>query len=200
MIKITKSLLIILIALNFLEQFFILLFLAIAHEMGHMAMAFFLGERPKKITLTVLGPIGFVENFENISDNKKIAILLAGPIVSLILIFTFKNNHNLMGANLVILLFNLLPIYPLDGGQIFFIIMSKRIGMLNANILSIKIAKIFLVFIYILGVIQMTLFLFNPSLIVLSLYLNKKSKEYYIKIYYSFFKKALGNVAKLHEV
>lgn len=185
------SALIDIIALNFLGQFFIFILMALAHEMGHMSVAFFFGERPKKIFLTLLGPIGFIENFENLPNNKKTPILIAGPLVSLVLIFIFRNYATFMRINFIILLFNMLPIYPLDGGQLLFLAMSKKMGILNANDFLFKIAKICLYAMFCLGLIQIILFPFNPSLIILSLYLNKKQKEHYRKIYFDFFKRAM---------
>jgi len=57
---------------------------------------------------------------------KKVLIALAGPLVNLLIIFmTSKLNityiaqkETIIYSNLLILIFNLLPIYPLDGGRI----------------------------------------------------------------------------------
>jgi len=57
---------------------------------------------------------------------RKILIALAGPLTNFIIIlFTYKFNINyiitkeiIIYSNLLILIFNLLPIYPLDGGRI----------------------------------------------------------------------------------
>ena len=65
--------------------------------------------------------------FGNILALKKLFIALAGPVVNFILVILFSvceiNVFNieqdfLVYANLLIGLFNLIPIYPLDGGRI----------------------------------------------------------------------------------
>ena len=61
----------------------------------------------------------------NILEIKKIIIAIAGPLVNLLVILmvsTFMKKtqftNNIVYSNLLIAIFNMLPIYPLDGGRI----------------------------------------------------------------------------------
>lgn len=59
----------------------------------------------------------------NILEVKKILVALAGPFVNILviaitLIFQNEKLSNIIYANIIIVIFNLLPIYPLDGGRI----------------------------------------------------------------------------------
>ncbi len=53
---------------------------------------------------------------------KKIIIAIAGPLTNLLIILICilinQNIENIIYANLLILIFNLIPIYPLDGARI----------------------------------------------------------------------------------
>lgn len=61
----------------------------------------------------------------NIYELKKIFVAIAGPLTNIIMILLFTNLNIELGlkqtiiyANLLITIFNLMPIYPLDGGRI----------------------------------------------------------------------------------
>ena len=80
---------------------------------------------------------------------KEILVASAGPLTNLIiLIFTyvFFGNSNFSSlviyANLLILIFNLLPIYPLDGGRILNGILHILFGRLEARSLSFDISMV----------------------------------------------------------
>lgn len=95
----------------------------IIHEMGHIIMIYLVKER---INIFYILPLGFccrLKNQNKISDNRMIKILIAGPATSLcvagILFFWTKE---LALVNLLIGLFNLLPIGSLDGGRLIKII------------------------------------------------------------------------------
>ena len=67
-------------------------------------------------------------------------VALAGPIVSIILAilfsyinFNFINKQDAVYSNILILLFNLIPIYPLDGGRILKNILHIKYGNKNSK-------------------------------------------------------------------
>lgn len=132
---------------------------AILHELGHLFMGLLLGLKPEKIDLI---PMGLAVSFKvNISDfNKKkkrgnvevlkeIFIAVAGPVVNLIILILaqiFVKDEMLKNliiyANLLIFMFNLLPIYPLDGGRILNGVLHIFVGKRKAMKLSYNISMI----------------------------------------------------------
>lgn len=124
---------------------FIMLF-AILHELGHLIAGLLLGMKPEKVELMPLGlSIQFKLNTKDYNQKvknanrlevKKIIIAIAGPITNIILVaITFNLEMNLwmklliLYTNCLIILFNLLPIYPLDGGRILKGILQINFGL-----------------------------------------------------------------------
>ena len=71
---------------------------------------------------------------------KKLIVALAGPIVSGVLAVVFLyidpifiTKQDAVYSNILILLFNLMPIYPLDGGRIFKNILHIKYGNKNSK-------------------------------------------------------------------
>jgi len=110
------------------------------HELAHIITGVILGLKPKTLHIT---PFGFSTYFEEYKKNgKKILtrqkniIILAGPIFNILLaiIAIFINLDYILNisrevfiyANILLAIFNLLPIYPLDGGRIIKNIISSR--------------------------------------------------------------------------
>ncbi|MBR6778881.1 MAG: site-2 protease family protein [Clostridia bacterium] len=100
----------------------------ILHELAHLMVAKSRGYALKQIKLDMFGLA--VDLDENISDRDNFAINIAGPICNLFICLLYMSAYWLFPvsvlylntfclANLTLCLFNLLPIYPLDGGKIF---------------------------------------------------------------------------------
>ena len=120
---------------NQIEIYTIIMCFAIIHELGHFIVGLVLGFKPNKIEINPFGiSIGFKINLmdynkkikkANIIEIKKIIVAMAGPMINLLIIFIVSIlNINIyektiiIYSNLLLVLFNILPIYPLDGGRI----------------------------------------------------------------------------------
>lgn len=118
-----------------IETYATIMILAIIHELGHLLAGLILKMKPEKIELMPYGlSISFKLNLEdfnkkinsgNIIEFKKIFVALAGPLTNLIIILILLNFRLtrfsvpvLVYSNILLILFNLLPMYPLDGGRI----------------------------------------------------------------------------------
>ena len=125
-IKIHYSLIFLLILSLFTGSFFKILGIIISiliHEFSHYVFLKLFKVNVKNLELSIIG--GILEiNDKNISLIKRLLINSAGVISNLIIILLIKitniNSLNyLVYYNLFIIIFNLIPIIPLDGFRIF---------------------------------------------------------------------------------
>lgn len=116
---------------NQLEIYGLIMIFALIHEMAHVICGVILGFKAE--TLRIM-PFGFVIEFKPIINDynkkvlksnviaiKKIIIAIAGPLINLIIVIIgliLNFNNEIIYANFLIFIFNLIPIYPLDGGRI----------------------------------------------------------------------------------
>ncbi len=93
-------------------------------------MAYFLGIRVEEIYLYPLGGISKFHMDLNINPYKEFLILITGPVFQylayIILISLLPEKEELIKIyHKNILFFNLLPIYPLDGGKLLKLVLEK---------------------------------------------------------------------------
>jgi Zn-dependent protease len=132
----------------------VLLFLCVVlHELGHALTARSFGIRTPDITLL---PIGGVARLERIPENPKqeLAIAIAGPLVNVaiaaILIFVLNAQaafsdlqdlnvprvamlQKLASVNIFLVLFNLIPAFPMDGGRVLRALLAMRMNYTRAT-------------------------------------------------------------------
>ncbi len=117
------------------------------HEVTHALTGMILGLKLKKFWVM---PFGFKITFEEKGTEgkreiKKLLIAIAGPLSNLcIMVFAiiFNLHTNIIYSNLIISVFNLIPIYPLDGGRILKSILNIKIDYQKTNYIINKISNI----------------------------------------------------------
>lgn len=93
------------------------------HELGHCAATFLLGGRILRFRLTAVGGELVLDRSNPLSYGGELCAVLAGPAVNLTLAFLAarlgrgEGTWLFAGLNLALGCFNLLPIWPLDGGR-----------------------------------------------------------------------------------
>ena len=123
----------------------IFIFFTLIHEISHAVTGIILGLKIKKISIM---PFGFKITFKNKKEKEeieKIIIALSGPVMNLvimILAIIFKLHTNIIYSNLIIAIFNLIPIYPLDGGRGLKSILNMIMNKQKTNAVINKISNI----------------------------------------------------------
>lgn len=113
------------------------------HELGHGLIADFLGYKLNQITFLPFG--ASISGKENVfySTKHEIIVAVCGPLVNLFLLilcyalfWCFPSIYCYLDifyyANLVLFIFNFLPIFPLDGGRVLFAILKNKYDIIKA--------------------------------------------------------------------
>ena len=97
---------------------------------------------------------------------------MAGPFTNLVLIFllSFLNNEIIVYSNILIAIFNLMPIYPLDGGRIIKCLMDLFVGRKKAYTYIQIITNVFMVLLTLVGSI-LVYYLKNIAVFFIVVYL-----------------------------
>lgn len=210
--RITIDLKIFLFALIFIitkqiEFYVVLMAYAIIHELGHLICGIILKLKPETFSITPFGlQISFKTDIDLYNTKvkngtklciKKMILAIAGPLTNLIIAFiliTINNvgintNSLLLGeiavyANILIGIFNLIPIYPLDGGRILKEIISIKSGIKKSYYYINKISNITMICIMFISSILL-LYIHNVAILIILLYLAylviKQNRIYKIK-------------------
>lgn len=154
--------------------FFISIFI---HEIAHIIVAKIYKINIKNLRVLLFGFSMQIANNKNNKIKQKILMYLIGPISNFLLaiIFYFLNIDHIeklkfVYTNLCLGIFNLLPIFPLDGGNILKELLKVKYKNLKANKINLFISKICLAgltFIYSIAIIKIK----NISILVLIIYL-----------------------------
>lgn len=160
-------------AIQKLETFSLYYAFVLMHELAHVITALIL--KVDVIDITLL-PIGVNAKYiEKISEIKELIISLAGPLASFLFTMLLKNK-TFKSINLCIGVFNLIPIYPMDGGRIlkcfFKIFLGEKIG----KIISDNLSKFFLIALLVVS-IAVASYMKNYYLFILTIYIFHISKE-----------------------
>jgi Zn-dependent protease len=131
----------------------------VMHEYGHALAARYFGIGTQDITLY---PIGGVARLKRMSDKplEEFVISVAGPAVNVVIAivlscfvvplaltqphlvmdsFAGKVALVVLAANIIMVVFNLLPAFPMDGGRVLRALLASGLGQYRATLLAVRI-------------------------------------------------------------
>lgn len=160
---------------------------AFIHEIGHLITGLLMGMKPEKLEIM---PFGISVSFKikpqeynkkikkgNYLEIKKIIVAIAGPLTNFVIIAIASKIK--MGitqylmityTNFLIMIFNLLPIYPLDGGRILKSILHIYFGKRKAEKYINIISKITVCTLTVISSIAI-LYIQNIAILLIDIYL-----------------------------
>jgi stage IV sporulation protein FB len=134
----------------------------VLHEFGHVLMARRHGIRTRDVVLLPIGGVARLEYFPT-RPRQELLIALAGPAVTLAIVIVLYLVVTVMGTppaglsgltrfgrgfldnllvvNVYILLFNLIPAFPMDGGRVLRAALSHRLGLLRGTQIAAAVGK-----------------------------------------------------------
>ncbi len=153
---------------------------AAAHEAGHL-LVLFCGQTPPKEIRIQLFDLAIVDGGSSGRSYKQdIALYFAGPAVNLLMAAVFYALYCLWklpffptfaSINLLLGLFNLLPVEALDGGQILYALLAPGLGELRAERAVVLLSFFVLLPLAALGFFILLRSQYNYTLLLLSCYL-----------------------------
>lgn len=117
--------------------------LILVHELGHVITSLLFKWKIDRIVILPYGMITFFKDNLNKPIIQEFIILIMGPLIQIIFNMFFHSPFSNF-----ILFVNLLPIYPLDGSKIIFLLFNKIIPYYKSYIYTILLS--FLTIIYLL--------------------------------------------------
>jgi Zn-dependent protease/CBS domain-containing protein len=159
-------------------------FCVLLHEYGHALMARRFGIGTRDITLL---PFGGVAQLERMPDKpaQELWVALAGPAVNVVIaaglgfwlyltgtweplaaLGPVDGNliERLMSVNIFLVLFNMLPAFPMDGGRVLRALLAMRLDYTRATNIAATVGKVMAGIFAVLG------FLGNPMLLVIAFF------------------------------
>ncbi|QFU17950.1 site-2 protease family protein [Microvirga thermotolerans] len=165
--------------------FMVLLFACVlAHEFGHILAARRFGIRTPEVTLWPIGGIASLERLPS-KPREELIVAVAGPAVNVaiaaLIVLALGIGlgdaataamddprtsllARLAGANIFLVVFNLLPAFPMDGGRVLRALLAMRMGSLEATRVAARIGQGAAFVFALVGLFT------NPMLIVIGLF------------------------------
>jgi Zn-dependent protease/predicted transcriptional regulator len=164
--------------------FIVLIFACVVlHEFGHILMARRFGiETPDVILL----PIGGVARMPRMPEKptQELAVAVAGPMVNVIIAFllflilgTIQSGSlahiddprvsllaRLAAVNVFLVLFNMIPAFPMDGGRVFHALLAMKLGNVKATQIAASLGQVLAFALGFLGLFG------NPLLIFIAIF------------------------------
>ena len=163
----------------------------VLHELGHALTAKKFNIKTRRITLLPIGGVAMLEKMPE-KPSEELAVAIAGPLVNVViaailLLFVPLGDYfamnaeqleelmssisltnfllNLFVANIVLVIFNMIPAFPMDGGRVLRALLSMKMSRSEATNIAANLGQLLSLGFFILGI------MYNPFLILIALFI-----------------------------
>jgi Zn-dependent protease len=149
----------------------------VLHELGHALAAKKYGIKTQDIILLPIGGVARLEKMPN-QPIQELWVALAGPavnvvIAALLVIYLWINQiaistaefaERIMGVNIFLSVFNLIPAFPMDGGRVLRAFLATRLAYIQATRISANLGQAIALLFGIIGLF------YNPILLFIAFF------------------------------
>ncbi len=157
----------------------------VLHELGHALMAREFGIGTHSVTLS---PLGGIAQLERMSDQpwEEFCIAIAGPLVNVVIAavlalglaggyllapaivdgLLFRFLTILLGLNVVMVVFNMIPAFPMDGGRVLRALLAAALGLLEGTRVAVGVGMVTAILMALTGFFLLG----NPWLLLIGLF------------------------------
>lgn len=188
---------------GYLKWYLSSLLIVCIHEICHLMMAYYFHFDIEKIEILPFGAYLSLNDFYFHSMLEEVCVVLAGPCSHLFIwqgIMMMSNGvyqDYLLQMNYLVLLFNLLPIYPLDGSRIICLFLQRFIDLKKAFYFHLKIS-VFCLCLFTIFYLQVNTVIIISYLFVQQFYYFRFIPKYLRKYYGQIPTFQTSNKMKLH--
>ncbi len=147
------------------------------HEFGHILMGIIYGWKIEKVIILPFGALTIFHEDINRKMKEEFWIVIMGPLFQILftlIIYCFCGLNDVIYYSFIILGFNLLPIFPLDGSKILNLFFNKIISFKRSHILMLLVS-IFCILCLIIKVNFNLIFLLIVLFLIIRVFLEIKN-------------------------
>ncbi len=144
------------------------------HECGHLLCMLLFGKTPKNITIGIFGMRMEQDRRALLSYVQNVMVSLSGPIfngIAAVAAYSCEM-ESLMTVHTVLMVFNLLPLSMLDGGQVLYSIFALHMPTEKAEKVTRGISVVCLAILYFFGFAVLWVSGYNASMLITAVYLT----------------------------
>lgn len=186
---------------GYFAELITLFLLVLVHEMGHVIMARSFGWTIREVKLLPFGGVVEVEESGGLPAKEEALVAIAGPLQNVWMglaawgcgqlgLWDQAWAEYVWQANLMLCLFNLLPIHPLDGGKLLQASLSYVVNYYKMLIWSARISLLFSVLMIVSSLLPLLVYKdgIQLNLMIVGIFLFMTNWTYYRNVPFLFYR------------
>lgn len=186
---------------GYFVELFTLFLIVFVHELGHVIVARSFGWTVREVKLLPFGGVAEVEEAGGVPAKEEAIVAIAGPLQNVWMglaawtcgelgVWDPSWAEYVWKANLMIGLFNLLPIHPLDGGKLLQAALSYTVNYYDMLLWSARISLLFSVLMIVSSLLPLIIYKDGAqlNLLIVGLFLMMTNWTYYRNVPFLFYR------------